>query len=499
MYIELAEIRLDKHTQESILIAMGSSEDVLEFGCERLKPSDFNWCVTRAVAEALIKLYTRYKKMPTMQVLALTTKKLMQGVDTSFVDVPETEKPLVVKLLKQINRGRCIPCDEAWAKDAIVQYRKQLRLHHLSGMLSHAVNTGIGVDEAYQQAAGLAKEARQDEGSDPEFEEMFDSSVMTQESKDVRHIPTGIPGIDEALAGGPMPGELGLLIACQGVGKTNVMLNACVSAVKQGLYNLFISAEMPKKNLTTRIYAMAACINAVEFRRKGIQDLAIEERERIALVEKSFAGGRLRCVDFSSQALTYDKLVAVCEEWDNWLIANNLKDKAGLVCIDYLDLIQFSGNLGGDLNDLDPQVIPTMMKAFRKDVVSKRDMSVLIAGQANSGAEGKRVFQRKDVAWAYHASDAIHYGCGVADETDNRQKMLAAAAEAGAKVDNSQYDITKHGKTMILSFFKVREGDACIAKMYQAPTMRIYDSQREFSVVRDAVKNGMNDVLLGVN
>jgi hypothetical protein len=291
-YQEIGDVRLDKYTQEAVVTSMGASQDTLDYACGRLSDKDFDWPVAHVVAAVLHRHYAAYKQLPSMLVLSQGVKARMStsaGMD--YIDVPDDEKPRVVSLLKTIDRARRNGTDVAWSKDRIGQYLKQLRLHRFSHKLGAAVNTGVGVDAVISDAAALARDSREDDDDEPVMEEMFDVTALASKSKDLKHIATGIADLDAALSGGPMPGELGLIIACQGVGKTNVMLNAAVSSVTRGEYNLIISAEMPRAQLIKRVFAMSACVPGSLFRTTGFDEMEPKYRERIKLVQSSFAGG----------------------------------------------------------------------------------------------------------------------------------------------------------------------------------------------------------------
>ena len=496
MYQEFSEVRLDKGTQEGIIISMAASPEVMEFSRTRMREEDFDWCTAKAVAAALCPYYETYRQLPSMQVLSMEVKRLVTGTGPRYVEVPEVERGRLLNLLKAISKSRKTGCDVGWSKDAITQYLKQLRLHRFGSRLGRAVNTGVGVDEVISDAAKLASETAADD-DEVLLGDLFDVTALAQTSAELKHVATGIPDIDATLGGGPMPGELGLVIACQGIGKTNIMTNAAVTSAMRREYNLIISAEMPRGRLVPRVFSMAGCVPYSLFRNTGFQELEQKYKDRIQLVQNLFSGKYLQCADFSAKQLTYNDLVRVCMEWREWIEDNNLVDQMGFVCIDYLDLIQFSGNTGGDLNDLDPKVIAQMMKSFRKDVISKHDLCGIIAGQATSAAEGKMILDRKDVAWAYHSNDAVHYSMGLADKADSRLKAVLEGDDPDSISQDDSHDVTKHGSYKVVSFMKMRDGSRTAFEVYQAPTLRFYKSKREYNMVKDAVDGGAYDIITG--
>ena len=71
----------------------------------------------------------------------------------------------------------------------------------------------------------------------------------------IQKISTGYPSLDEILGGGLATG-VHTICAQPGVGKTTFALNIAVNAAKNGTPVIFLSYEMPKMDLITKIYSL---------------------------------------------------------------------------------------------------------------------------------------------------------------------------------------------------------------------------------------------------
>lgn len=69
-------------------------------------------------------------------------------------------------------------------------------------------------------------------------------------------IKTGLPGFDNYLPAGIMPGQLGVFLAYPGIGKSWLSLYFAVQAWKQGKSPLIISLEMSETEVRNRVFAI---------------------------------------------------------------------------------------------------------------------------------------------------------------------------------------------------------------------------------------------------
>jgi len=81
-------------------------------------------------------------------------------------------------------------------------------------------------------------------------------NVQEQKELGVLGIKTGLPGFDDYLPAGIMPGQLGVFLAYPGIGKSWLSLYFAVQAWKQGKSPLVVSLEMSETEVRNRVFTI---------------------------------------------------------------------------------------------------------------------------------------------------------------------------------------------------------------------------------------------------
>lgn len=141
---------------------------------------------------------------------------------------------------------------------------------------------------------------------------------------------TGFPSLD-AVMGGLYPGDLTVIAAATGKGKSAAALNLCLNIAKQGLGCLFYGLEMPSEQQAARAVANHAGLNLSRLRLGKVTRQDVDRTKLTAGVL-----GKLPIWLDDSSALDINQLVARAQAWVNTLAASKIK--AGLVVVDYIQL-----------------------------------------------------------------------------------------------------------------------------------------------------------------
>jgi replicative DNA helicase len=80
--------------------------------------------------------------------------------------------------------------------------------------------------------------------------------VKKQQELGIVGIKTGLPGFDNYLPAGIMPGQLGVFLAYPGIGKSWLALYFAVQAWKQGKTPMIISLEMSETEVRNRVFTI---------------------------------------------------------------------------------------------------------------------------------------------------------------------------------------------------------------------------------------------------
>ncbi len=191
-----------------------------------------------------------------------------------------------------------------------------------------------GEFENYDQVESLVRNALQvgetDKGQTDVFENLDD--VLNE---DFRHpIPLGIPGIDKLLKGGLARGELGVILAPTGVGKSTVLTKFANHAYNMGFNVLQIFFEDNPKIIQRKHFTLWTKVSP---------DDLTEQKEHVVETVKSL------------QSSMPNKLILKKLPSDT-LTASNIKNqirkiiaegtKIDLICLDYIDCILAEKGMG---------------------------------------------------------------------------------------------------------------------------------------------------------
>ena len=117
----------------------------------------------------------------------------------------------------------------------------------------------IALEELITKTSQLKKNTssiRDIDATDIDSAVAYFKNVKEQQALGHRGIKTGLPGFDNYLPSGIMPGQLGVFLAYPGIGKSWMALYFAVQAWKQGKTPLVISLEMSETEVRNRAFTI---------------------------------------------------------------------------------------------------------------------------------------------------------------------------------------------------------------------------------------------------
>jgi replicative DNA helicase len=206
----LKQIIIDKDFSRSII-------DVME-------PNYFENKYFKLIIQMIKEYYSKYEHTPTFDTLEQITKS-------------ELQQPLAAKIvIDTLNKIRTTEEEGAeFVQEKSMKFCKQQELQKVMSKAQKIIDAGEF--ESYDTLEEMVSKALQvgehDKGTESVFfnlEEVLD--------EDYRHpIPMGIPGIDRLLKGGLAKGEIGVVLAPTGVGKSTLLTKISNHAFNLG-YNV---------------------------------------------------------------------------------------------------------------------------------------------------------------------------------------------------------------------------------------------------------------------
>jgi replicative DNA helicase len=168
--------------------------------------------------------YKKYESTPNFETLDQIVKSEISQ---------ELVAKIVVDTIKQIQNA---PLEGTlFVQEKALKFCKQQELQKAMDKAQKIINEGDF--ESYDKVEGLVREALQVGERDTGITDIF-ANLETVLDEDFRHpIPIGIPGIDNLLKGGLAKGEIGVILAPTGVGKTTILTKIANTAFNLG-YNV---------------------------------------------------------------------------------------------------------------------------------------------------------------------------------------------------------------------------------------------------------------------
>ena len=168
--------------------------------------------------------YVKYESTPNFETLDQIVKSEISQ---------ELVAKIVVDTIKQIKNA---PLEGTlFVQEKALKFCKQQELQKAMDKAQKIINEGDF--ESYDKVEGLVREALQVGERETGITDIF-ANLDTVLDEDFRHpIPIGIPGIDKLLKGGLAKGEIGVILAPTGVGKTTILTKIANTAFNLG-YNV---------------------------------------------------------------------------------------------------------------------------------------------------------------------------------------------------------------------------------------------------------------------
>ena len=172
-----------------------------------------------------------------------------------------------------------------------------------------------------------------------DYEQRYKDILFDQENLsegEMKYIPTGLNRFD-AIVGGVLPGEFGVIIGRPSVGKTAAMVSFAVHAWSKGCSVLFVSGEMQKRDIMHRIDSNISGVPSQLFRLRSLKSKDFRQWDRSIQRRRKTQDSFLQVVgmdrNFTVKSID-DEIDRVEEKWGR---------KVDLVCVDYLNIMQHQG------------------------------------------------------------------------------------------------------------------------------------------------------------
>lgn len=189
-----------------------------------IEPSYFDNKYFKIILQMVKEYHKKYESAPNFETLTQIVKSEV---------TQELVAKIVLDTLKQVQDA---PFEGSqFVQEKALKFCKQQELQKAMDKANKIITEGDF--ESYDKVEGLVREALQVGQSDKGLSDIF-TGLETVLEEDYRHpIPMGITGIDRLLKGGLAKGEIGVILAPTGVGKTTILTKIANTAFNMG-YNV---------------------------------------------------------------------------------------------------------------------------------------------------------------------------------------------------------------------------------------------------------------------
>jgi replicative DNA helicase len=398
----LNQIVIDKDFSRSII-------DVIE-------RSYFENKYFKIIIQMIKEYYSKYEHTPTFDTLEQITKSELQQATASKI------------VIDTLNKVKEAPTEgEEFVQEKSMKFCKQQELQKVMVKAQKIIDGGEF--ENYDTLEQLVSKALQvgelDKGTEDVFHNLDD--VLNE---DYRHpIPMGIPGIDRLLKGGLAKGEIGVILAPTGVGKSTLLTKFANHAFNLGYNVLQIFFEDNPKIIQRKHITLWTKIHPDE--------LSARKDEVIIKVNevKDSMSNKLILKKLPSDTMTMMQIKNQIRK----MVSEGVK--IDMVLLDYIDCVVPDRNLGDEWKSEG-----SVMRAF-ESMCHEMDMVGWTATQGNRSSISSDVVTTDQMGGSIKKAQVGHVIISVAKSLQQKEMKLATIAitksrigDDGVVFENCKFD-----------------------------------------------------------
>ena len=392
----------------------------------------------KIIIQMIREYYTKYDHTPSFETLEQITKSELQQ---------EIASKIVLDTIKKIKDA---PIDGvAFVQEKALKFCKQQELQKVMTKAQKIIDGGEF--ENYDALEEMVRGALQVGAKDTSSMDVF-SNIDQVLDEDYRHpIPMGIPGIDRLLKGGLAKGEIGVILAPTGVGKSTILTKIANHAFNLGNNVLQIFFEDNPKVIQRKHYTLWTKIHPDELSEK--RDEVIK---KVKDIEES-TPNKLIMNKLPSDTVTMSQIKNQIRK----MVADG--NKIDMVLLDYIDCVVPDKNLGDEWKSEG-----SVMRAFEA-MCHEMDLVGWTATQGNRSSISSEVVTTDQMGGSIKKAQVGHVIITVAKTLQQKEMKLATIAITKSRVgddgvvfenckfDNAMLDIDTDSSMTFLGLEEQKE------------------------------------------
>lgn len=293
--------------------------------------------------------------------------------------------------------------------------------------------------------------------------------ILTRQN--VVRVPTAITRLDTGTAGGLRPGELGIVVAAPGVGKTTTLICATEGATLNNWLSLLITLELSGPRIKHRHQGISAHIDAKYYKLPQSEwPEDVLNRFRFFASTSNPYRDSVTVADMSRKKHTVEDIEGAIVQWRSHILSSlgaEAASKCISVYVDWLDMLT-TAHLPRNKSEKDWDVLMDLMTNLGH-VGRRQQVTIWTATQAGKTAVGKEVLSGADMAFSFHKLDAADVAIGLSPliDLDNN------SPDEDSDVTAEQYS----ERSLCMSWLKNRDNIAKPFHLYQASSLRLFSNK----------------------
>jgi replicative DNA helicase len=374
----------------------------------------------KIIIQMVKEYYLKYDHTPSFDTLEQITKSELQQA---------TASKIVLDTIKKIKEA---PIDGVgFVQEKALKFCKQQELQKVMGKAQKIIDGGEF--ENYDTLEEMVKTALQVGAKDTSMLDVFSNLDQVLED-DYRHpIPMGIPGIDRLLKGGLAKGEIGVILAPTGVGKSTILTKMSNHAFNLGFNVLQIFFEDNPKVIQRKHFTLWTKVHPDDLseNRESVmkQVREIEESMPNKLIMKKLPSDTMTMLQIKNQIRK--------------MVSDGIK--VDMVVLDYIDCVVPDKNLGDEWKSEG-----SVMRAFE---AMCHEMNIVgwTATQGNRSSISSEVVTTDQMGGSIKKAQVGHVIISVAKTLQQKEMKLATIAITKSRIgdDGVVFENCKFDNAMI--------------------------------------------------
>ena len=381
-----------------------------------LDPKYFDNQYFKLIMQMVKEYYIKYEHAPTFATLDQLTKS---EISSSMA------QKMVLDMLLEVKEAPIEGSD--FVQEKSLKFCKQQELKKVMSKAQKIIDKGDF--ESYDHLEEMVREALQVGEVDTGTSDVF-SNLDVVLDDDYRHpIPMGVPGIDNLLKGGLAKGEIGVILAPTGVGKTTFLTKIANNGFNLGYNVLQVFFEDNPKIIQRKHFTLWTGIAPDNL--SSHRDDVMEKVREI----KTNTKNRLTIKKLPSDTMTMNQIKNQIRK----MIAEG--NKIDMIVLDYIDCVTPDKHLGDEWKSEG-----SVMRAFEA-MCHELDIVGWTATQGNRSSISSEVVTTDQMGGSIKKAQVGHVIISVAKSLQQKEMNLATIAITKSRIgkdgiifENCKYD-----------------------------------------------------------